>query len=493
MRRALALALALLLPACPETGGGGSGGATATPPDPAAPHAGASVLVITLDTVRADRVGSYGYARPTTPNLDAFARGAVLFEQAFATSSFTPPTHASILTGLYPAEHGLLHWNKGLADVPTAADAFAAAGYRTLAVTPLETLFKVGLSRGFDVAQSPAWAQGPEGQVIIAGADEVNATALAWLRRQRERPYFAWVHYYDAHRPYGRQGPEWSGRFVEQDRPEVGADESWYQATPEKRARKGIDAPTARLIEDHYDGGLAFLDDRVGQLLSELERDGLLVDTVVAILADHGEVFSEHEPEWFAHDPYLYEPNVRIPFLLRLPGGRHAGLHVPDLVSQVDLLPTLLELTGVTPREGQRFSGESLAPALQGRPLRRSFVFADRQGNDLSLPAPGAAPPTEEQVRASRARLQMLRSTSRKLLAGLDDGTLRLLDPTGDPPEGQDLRATEPETADRAIEAWTRWRAELKLPDRTAGPVLDLETQQFLRAIGYGGGVDESR
>jgi arylsulfatase A-like enzyme len=491
MRRALALATALLLPACPASEA--APGGAAAPPSAGAPHAGASVLVITLDTVRADRVGAYGYARPTTPQLDAFARGAVLFEQAFATSSFTPPTHASILTGLYPAEHGLLHWNKGLAEVPTAAEAFAAAGYRTLAFTPLETLLKVGLGRGFEVAQSPAWAEGPDGQVIIAGADEVNAAALAWLQRQRDTPYFAWVHYYDAHRPYGRQGPEWSGRFVEQDRPEVGASEAWYQATPEKRARQGLDAPTARLIEDHYDGGLAFLDDRVGRLLSGLEQAGLLANTVVAILADHGEVFTEHEPEWFAHDPYLYDPNVRIPFLLRLPGGRHAGLHVPDLVSQVDLLPTLLELTGVAPLAGQQLSGESLAPLLQGRPLRRGFVFADRQGNDLSLPRPGAEPPTESQVRASRGRLQMLRTTSRKLLVGLDDGTLRLLDPAGDPPEAVDLRAAEHDTATRAVEAWKAWRNGLRLPDRASGPVLDEEAQEFLRAIGYGGGVDEPR
>ncbi|MBM3985397.1 MAG: sulfatase, partial [Planctomycetes bacterium] len=461
------------------------GGATPPAAPAAAPHAGASVLVITLDTVRADRVGAYGYGRLTTPRLDAFAQGAVLFEQAFATSSFTPPTHASILTGLYPAEHGLLHWNKGLADVPTAADAFAAAGYRTLAVTPLETLLKVGLGRGFQVAQSPAWGQGPEGQLIIAGADEVNAAALAWLKRQRDTPFFAWVHYYDAHRPYGRQGPEWSGRFVEHDRPEVGATEAWYQATPEKRERLGIDAPTARLIEDHYDGGLAFLDDRVGQLLTELEQAGLLEDTVVAILADHGEVFTEHEPEWFAHDPYLYEPNVRIPFLLRLPGGRHAGLHVPDLVSQVDVLPTLLELTGVAPLAGQQFSGESLAPLLQGRPLRRGFVFADRQGNDLSLPRPDAEPPTDEQVRASRARLQMLRSTSRKLLVELDaDLRLRLLDPGGDAPEQVDLREAEHDTAVRAVQAWQQWLQGLRSPGSTSSN-LSPEDIERLRAMGY--------
>jgi len=484
MRRALALAAALLLPACPDAGGSPDGESAPTGPSAEAPFSGANVLVITLDTVRADRMGAYGYARPTTPNLDAFADRAVLFERAFATSSFTPPTHASILTGLYPAEHGLLHWNKSLADVPTAADAFAAAGYRTLAVTPLETLLKIGLERGFQATQSPAWGAGPGGQVIIAGADEINGAALPWLQRQRERPFFAWLHYYDAHRPYGRQGPQWSGRFAEHDQPEVGASEAWYQATTEKRERQGLDAQRARLIEDHYDGGLCYLDDRVGRLLAQLEQAGLLENTVVAILADHGEVFSEHEPEWFAHDPYLYDENVHIPCLLRLPGDVHAGLRVGDLVSQVDLLPTLLELTGVAPLAGQQFSGESLAPLLEGQPLRRSFVFADRQGDDLSLPRPGAAPPTDAEVRASRGRLQMLRTASRKLLMGLDDTTLRLLSVSADPPDQQDVKAAEPDTTSRAVEAWEHWRAGLRIPDAT-GSSLDLETEEFLRQLGY--------
>lgn len=484
IRLAPALLLAAALAACGDAPAGG--GAPAPAPG-AAPFAGANVLLITIDTVRADRMGAYGYARPTTPRLDAFAARSVVFDQAFATSSFTPPTHASILTGLYPAEHGLLHWNKGLADVPTAADAFAAAGYRTLAVTPMATLLKLGLDRGFQSAESPPHRLLPGDQVIIAPADEVNAAALEFLGRPAFRPYFAWLHFYDAHRPYGRQGPEWSGRFTQQDDPAVGATEGWYQLTPEKRARLKVDEAKARLIEDHYDGGLAFLDDRLGALLERLEAAGALEHTVVAILADHGEVFTEHEPEWFAHDPYLYDPNVRVPFFLRLPGDAQAGRRVPDLVSQVDLLPTLLELTGVAPLAGQVLSGGSVAPALEGQPLRRAFVFADRQGDDLSLRKPDQPPPTEAQVRASRGRLQMLRGPARKLLVGSDDDTLRLLDVTARPAEQADLRAAEPETAEKAVQAWRAWVEGLRLPGDVPS-ALDPATLEFLESIGYAGG-----
>lgn len=489
LRPATTLLLAAALAACGDAPAGGGTAGPATDPAPgAAPFAGANVLLITIDTVRADRMGVYGYARPTTPQLDAFAARSVVFDQAFATSSFTPPTHASILTGLYPAEHGLMHWNKGLADVPTAADAFAAAGYRTLAVTPMATLLKLGLDRGFQVTESPPHRMLPGDQVLIAPADEVNSTALQYLERPAFRPWFAWLHYYDAHRPYGRQGPEWSGRFVEQDQPAVGAHEGWYQLTPEKRARLAVDAAKARLIEDHYDGGLAFLDDRLGQLLARLEASGALENTLVAILADHGEVFTEHEPEWFAHDPYLYDPNVRVPFFLRLPGDRHAGRRVPDLVSQVDLLPTLLELTGVAPARGPPPSGASVAPALSGQPLRRAFVFADRQGDDLSLRREGQPPPDDAQVRASRGRLQMLRGPARKLLVGRDDGSLRLLDVGARPPEQQDLRESEHETAEKAVQAWRAWVEGLRLPGDVPS-ALDPATLEFLKGLGYAGDV----
>jgi len=480
MRGTLLLLLALAaLAAC---GDAPALPAPAAPVAASAPYAGASVLLVTIDTVRRDRLGCYGCERPTTKNLDALAARSVLFERAFANSSFTPPTHASILTGLFPAEHGLRHWNKSLADVPTAADAFAAAGYRTLAVTPLKTLFIVGLDRGFAIRHSPEASVSPE-QVVIAGADAVNHDAFEDLLRKRDpRPFFAWLHYYDAHRPYARQGREWSGRFAQPDRPEVGATEAWYQLTAEKRVKLGADAAAVQIMRDHYDGGLAFLDDRLGQLFGKLQDAGALENTIVLVVADHGEVFDEHEPEWFAHDPYLYDENIRVPLLVRLPGDVQAGRHVPDMVSQVDILPTLLELTGVAPLPGQRFSGESFAPALSGASLQRSFVFADTQGSDLSVPRPGEEPATEEQVRASRDRQHMLRTDRRKLLVHVDRDTIELLDVTAG--EQKDLSGTQPEELKSAVRAYEGWWKALHAVEDTQS-VLSPELEEFLHALAY--------
>jgi arylsulfatase A-like enzyme len=446
--------------------------------------AGPNVLVITIDTVRADRLGAYGHTgRDITPRLDALAAESVLFEHAFASSSFTPPTHASIFTGLHPPEHGMLHWNKPLGDVPTAAALFRAAGWRTFGISPLPTLFKLGLERGFEQMVSPAWVQ-EDDRVVLADADALNAAALSLLTAPAERPFFAWIHYYDAHRPYGRQGPEWSGRYVEDDDAHVGASEAWYQLTPAKRAALGLTSRQTALMKDHYDGGLAYLDDRVGRLLDGLAGAGVLEDTIIVVIADHGEVLDEYEAEWFSHDPWLVDENTHVPFLLRLPGARHAGARVPDLVSQVDVLPTLLSLAGVPAPPD--LSGLDLARAIDGASLGRALVFADRIGDDLSS-RKGDTPPTAEQVAASRDRKRSLRGARRKLLHAVDRDRIELYAVDGTAPEGEDVQAQDPAAYQRLLEAYLDLLDSLRPPPGATEdtPGLDPATEEFLRGIGY--------
>jgi arylsulfatase A-like enzyme len=438
------------------------------------------VLIVTLDTLRADRLAAYGQtARDVTPRLDAFAKQGVVFERAFASSSFTPPTHASIMTGLYPPEHGMMWWNHPLAAVPTAAEVFKAAGYRTGAFTPMPTLLKLGLERGFQEAPEMQSIEEstPDGpRTVLPGADAISALALPWLSAKDSHPYFAWVHLYDAHRPYGRQGPEWAGRFCPPgtDDPKVGATERWYQLDPAERAALGLTPEQTTLIKDHYDGGAAFLDDRVGRLLDALSAAGALENTIVLLLADHGEVLDEHEEEWFSHDPWLVDENVHIPFLLRLPGGAHAGERVADLVSQVDVLPLLLSLTGVPPRLEDRplsFSGLDLSPALQGRRLPRELVYADRQGDDRE---------------GHPHRTRMLRSATRKLVHDEDSDGFLLWAEDGSAPEGVDLSAGEPAVRKALLGAYWPLRQGLRLAgDSTGHGDIDPETEEHLRSQGY--------
>jgi len=454
LRVAACAALALVLGACSEEPG--------PPPN---------VLVITLDTVRADRLGIYGAQRAgITPRLDALESESIVFEDAFANSSFTPPTHASIFTALYPAEHELMWWNRKLADVPTGAESFRVAGYRTLAFTPLRTLFVLGLDRGFEQALDVPYTIENE-QLLLANADAINAEAVPALTARDNRPFFAWVHYYDAHRPYGRQGPEWSGRFTADDNPTVGDDEGWYQLTPEKRAEMGLTPEQTQLIKDHYDGGLAYLDDRVGKMLDALDEAGVLENTIVVLIADHGEVLDEHDEQWFAHDPYLVDENLHIPFLIRLPGGKHGGTRVSGLVSQVDVLPTLYELAGVKALPPGRLSGSSLVPLIEGGGEPTQWVYSERQGDDRD----GKASDRRYAVRSKDRKLTMHEDDKRTVLTAVDGST----------PESVNLSEQEQDTVIRMSVNLGRWAGALRRPGAEGGGDVDSELEQMLIELGY--------
>lgn len=458
-----------------------------------------NVLLITLDTLRPDRMGAYGCDRDTTPALDAFAAESAFFEQAFANSSFTPPSHASILTSRYPSEHGLLHWNKSLGDVPTAADFFGAAGYRTGAFTPFPALLKIGLQRGFEEQSVPdphvTHRLGPDGKpeldkngqpridsYLLAPGEEVNAKALPWLLDESDdRPFFAWVHYYDAHRPYGAHGGKTT--YNDFERPEIGDTEKYYRLDEAKRERLGLTPEEVQYIEDRYDGGLARLDAQVGALLDGLRAAGRLDDTIIVITADHGEVFAEYEvDEWFSHDPWLTDENLHVPLFLRLPDGKYAGTHCDQLVEGVDVLPTLCELAGVDTGLAQ-ISGRSMLGVLDGVEAGKAFVYAERQGDDLAQQQ-GVDP---EVSKRSRDRRRMLRTRELKLVEFVDRGHFELWD----------LEAETVSIGDQNSEAAADLRRgyinQLERLKRVASgnSALDSELQNSLGALGYIGNSEQ--
>ncbi|MBV8199668.1 MAG: sulfatase, partial [Acidobacteria bacterium] len=277
------------------------------------PHGrGANLLLVTLDTVRADHLGCYGYAGAETPALDRLAAAGVRFAHASSPVPLTLPSHTTLLTGLLPPHHGARNNGvRGLsAETPTLATLLAGAGYRTAAFVAAFVLdHRFGLARGFqiydDEIERPAnasWlleAERPGGQVVDR--------ALAWLERDDPRPFFLWVHLYDAHAPYNPPSP-------------------YRERHP-----------------DHpYDGAIAFADAQVGRLLAALGQRGLAASTVVAVVADHGESLGEHGE--LTHGLLLYEPALAVPLLLRAPGLGPRTVATP--VSTVDLAPTLAGLLG---------------------------------------------------------------------------------------------------------------------------------------------------
>jgi arylsulfatase A-like enzyme len=322
--------------------------------------------LVTLDTTRADRFGSYGYDRDTTPHFDALAEGGVLFERAVSTSATTPTAHASILTGLNPYQHGVrvIHAGSGYRlpeVVPTLASVLAERGWETgafLSAFPVSEHY--GFERGFHTFDSglarPAETVIEElrGGAAIWKVDEnqrrSDATTDALIRwlEARRGPFFAWVHYWDPHDPQLLPPEEVRNRFPPRD-----------PAAPDP-------------ILDTYDSEIFFVDRQFGRLLEVLEERGVFDDTVIVVVADHGEGLGDHD--WMYHR-LLYQEQIHIPLILRIPGGPE-GVRVAPLVRNVDIYPTVLELLGVEPP--RPVAGRSLLGLVAGRSEEPRIAYADQ-------------------------------------------------------------------------------------------------------------------
>ncbi|WP_165233295.1 sulfatase [Aquisphaera insulae] len=328
-----------------------------------------NVVLITMDTVRADALTPYGSPRDTTPNLARLARRGVLFENAWSTAPWTLPSHASLFTGRWSHEHSANVGQALDATHRTLAEHFADLGYDTAGfvanmencnawygldrgfdryedfyenghVTPLEVLRASRLGRLIMTSRTGSWLirqlVTPSAYMYRKSADMLNRDALAWLDAEgREgRPFFLFLNYFDAHSPYVPPG---------------GAPRPFSAATD----------PNRRLPDrarDAYDDCLAYLDDRLGRLMDELGRRGLLANSIVVITADHGEAFGEHG--LMGHGISLYRHELHIPLLVIAPGRVPEGRAVRGTASLCDIAPTLTTLAG--PAAPSRFSGRSL-------------------------------------------------------------------------------------------------------------------------------------
>ncbi len=302
------------------------------------------VLLITIDTLRADRLGSYGSARGLTPSLDALAAEGVRFASAYSVVPLTAPAHASMLTGRYPLAHGL-HNNGSelLPDEETlVSEILRERGFRTAAiVSALVLASDYGLNQGFDLYYEQGIKETEQGSGLWYNHRRGDLTvdrAITWLKAESDEPFFLWVHLFDPHDPYSPPSP-WKERFAK---------------TP-------------------YDGEVAFADEQTGRLLAEAKRLGLYDDTLIVMAADHGEGLGEHNEH--AHGTFVYSSTMHVPLIVRLPGGRRAGTVVTDLSSILDIAPTILDAHGLPIPEGTQ--GVSLLPAAtgSGRVAARSLLL----------------------------------------------------------------------------------------------------------------------
>ena len=293
---------------------------------------GLNVLLVTLDTTRADRLGCYGYTQAKTPNLDYLAAQGVMFSKAACQVPLTSPSHCSILTGTYPLFHGVR--NNGTytlsPELQTLAEVLKAKQRQTAAfVGSFSVDSRFGLDQGFDVYDD----QFVPDQAFKAlnserRADAVYASFARWMDEHRSSPFFSWIHFFDPHIPYDPPPP-----FREQF----------------------FDAP--------YDGEIAFMDHTIGKIVDTLRSYGLLENTLIVLAGDHGEAFGEQDEK--GHGVFIYESTMQVPLILYAPNSLPQGKIIDARVRLIDLMPTILDLLEVPPPTD--IQGESLLPYIEGK------------------------------------------------------------------------------------------------------------------------------
>jgi arylsulfatase A-like enzyme/Tfp pilus assembly protein PilF len=396
-----------------------------------------SVVLITLDTVRADHLGCYGYVKAETPALDGLARGGVRFANAYTVVPITLPSHAVILSGTYPMWNGVRDFTSpGLrAGIPTLAGILKERGYATAAFVSAFALNSMwGLNRGFDVYddETPTGAApGNDPFLVTRPGDATTSRMLAWLDGHAEKPFFAWLHLYDAHSPY---------------------------RSPEPYRSRHAGHP--------YDGAIAFDDAQVGRVLDALRRKGLYDQTLVIVTSDHGESLGEHgEAE---HGFFVYNATLRIPLIVKWPGSGGRGQVVTEPVSSIDLAPTIAQAAG-TAAAGER--------SFQGKPLTRFL------GDQRASPAPVYA---ESYYARDSFGWHELRALVTGKFKYIDAPEPELYDLERDPGERSNIAGAERALAGSLRATLEDIERRFEGPKESAsGAGLDPETLEKLKSLGY--------
>ena len=474
--RTTALVFCALLGSCSE---GEAPSAASTPGGAATAGAGAEirrVLLVSCDTLRADRLGLYGCGQETSPNLDAFARGARVYDQAFSTTSLTHPAMSAVLTGRMPDEIGMSGGNRQQmpAEVVTLAEVLGANGIATAAVVSnwvlrgLEGRPGEGIAQGFEHFDDQMDVRELNRESFERAGPATTDAALAWLTAREEdageQPYFLWVHYQDPHGPY--TAPE---EFL---RPEqtLPGDRRLKQGKTHSGARQ---LPSYQWIEGQrqsafyraqYDAEVRYFDHEVGRLFDWLAGEGLLDSSLIVFTADHGESLGEHD-YWFCHGETVARELVRVPFLVRSPRttpGRSSAL-----TGHLDVFATVLDAFDLAPQASRGTSVLALDPDPERVLVQTLFR------------------------REATVRLEAVTDGRWRLIQNFQKA--RLYDLQADPGEEHDLARAEPQVVkglQRQLEQY--WRAAPgAIVAEGAEAALDAEALRAFDALGYTDGKEE--
>ena len=457
------------------------------------------IVLISADTLRADRLGAYGYAtRPTSPRLDALAEEALLFEVHIAAAPWTTPSHMSLLTGLTPTRHGVTGGDRRLREalqgerpferlpdaVTTLAEALGAEGWATGAFTGGATLDpRIGFDQGFG-----------EYDTTMVKLDSAKVDrVLSWIDAHDEGPFFLFWHTFEVHAPY--VSPKFLDDVLSATRAHALGERlehlpeknGWKQVRAAKRVMRNHDAYDLEVTRALYDGGVRSFDRWLGELVDGLKERGIWDRTLLVLTSDHGEQLGEEgrpapygDGFYNVHGHTLFEEMIRIPLIVKLPGSAPESLRIPEVTASIDVMPTILDIVGVpVPPEVQ---GRSLRPLWEGQAgwmARSALSESLSEGEE------------KKSLRADRYKYIVDIDAATVVKEGRShlppDPPAALYDLVEDPEERRDLLAgAEEEATTRRTRTMAqelrRWLAEVGKPD--AG-WLSPETREGLEALGY--------
>jgi arylsulfatase len=449
----------------------GCGGCGPTTPGELPGASGGDVLLITIDTLRADRLGLYGYPRPTTPEIDRWFEEGIVYLRAYSTSASTSPSVVSLLTGEWPQDHQVRLFYQLIAEGSLLIADRLPEAYQTAAFVSNMVLTDeaIGAASHFDHYDDFVDERESRRQVYERNAERTTEAALLWLRTERDgdRPLFLWVHYIDPHGPY-RPPEGWSGHFSHRGERPIDLNRLLpYQREPD--VRDGL------AYVDRYDEEIAYVDHQVGRLLEGYARLRPVEEAFILLTADHGESMMEHE-RWFTHGYQVYEEIIRVPLMLRGPGLSRA--RVDALASGVDLAPTILRHVGV-----------EVPDSLPGVDLRfpervpaDRVIFAEATGVDVHSRA--ALQGSQKRMLSIERKRRFEARVHRSFDLVNDPGELTRSTWTGSDPLGRLLTEhMERDPVPSGIAPETRRGMKLTAPK--VAPGISKDAEDRLRALGY--------
>ena len=475
-----------------------------------------NIMIISLVPLRADHLSCYGYHRETTPNIDRLAAEGTIYERAYSTASWTPPAHASLVTGRYPSSHGAFG-DASLSDsVPTIAELLGELGYQSVGFVNASHLGKFKqLDRGFREFHELWRARRalPPGKfnriktltakarlklrrwafnsgLIDRDASSTTRKAIKWLdayKQNPKKPYFMLLHYHEIHHPYQAPYP-YKYQYIS-SRIRNGDWRKTLRLYNSKRPLFSIDgslqitSQEAEVLKALYAAQVFYVDKHLGRLFAQMRRLDLMDQTVIIILSPHGESIGEHN--FVGHTSILYESVVRIPLIIRFPGAVPSNLRVRSLVQITDVLPTVLELAeGNT--NGLALQGYSLLPVESNR-VYREWALAEWRGKSVPDDLRELAQDKGRQSVLDRFAhaMQMIRQDDYKYLRS-SNGREELFNLTTDPDELNNLASQKPEQA-RIMAAQLEKTLGPFVPQSDESDSQDIEEDiaDDLRSLGY--------